>query len=1005
MGITLLVLLVGCATAAPFAYIPHMCNGKVMVIDTATDTVVATIPAQQGPLGAAVNPSGTRVYVTNCGSKTVSVIDTATNTIIDTIPVGFEPEGIAVNPTGTRVYVANRAGRSVSVIDTATDTVVATIGVGSGPLGIAVNPSGTRVYIANTYGNTISVIDTAKNSVTATVTVGDNPFGLAINPAGTRVYVANRVSNTVSVIDTAKNTVIATINVGTNPHGLAINPAGTRVYVANYVADHVYGTVSVIDTATNTVIATVNVGISPYGIDVNPAGTKVYVTDHYSDKVSVIDTDKNTVITSVTVLISPVAFGKFIGPATAPATMTLLLTPVTATTPKGTPYTLTATARDAGNNLVKGIVVNFAVTTGPGGGTTGTSTTDDKGKALFTYTSTTAGTDTIVANFVDPTFGTITSNTASNIWNEGSVVDFITNVSTGNAPLSVKFTDTSPIIPVTSNEALGDITWFDTSAASCMVSNEAPRVVFIPSANNLNAPRPVKILDTSLTSPTMWNWSFGDGTWFNTTDENLKNPIYTYTVPGTYIAQLTLCNNGLCNTTVPGKTITVKASGNSLPTVKFVTNVSSGYAPLTVGFADGSSGNPNMWNWSFGDGTWFNTTTVTLKNPKHTYTSAGTYPVKLIVCNAFGCNTIAPDKTITVNLLPLPSVNYIATPGTGNAPLTVGFTDGSSGNPDMWNWSFGDGTWFNTTTASLKNPTYTYTSAGTYQVKLIACNAVGCNTTGPVKTITVNLLPQPSVNFAANISSGYAPLTVGFIDGSSGNPDMWNWSFGDGTWFNTTTASLRNPTYTYTSAGTYPVKLVACNAAGCNTTGLVKPVTVSLLTRPTVNFIATPGTGYAPLTVGFIDGSSGNPDTWNWWFGDGTWFNTTTASLRNPTYTYTSAGTYQVKLIACNAAGCDTSATAKTITVNLLNPPSVSFAANISSGNAPLTVLFVDASNGHPNMWNWSFGDGTWFNTTTASLRNPAYTYTSAGTYQVKLIACNAAGCDTSAMAKTITVS
>ena len=46
-------------------------------------------------------------YITNGGGNTVSVIDTATNTVVSTIPVGTCPQGVAVNPAGTRVYVTN----------------------------------------------------------------------------------------------------------------------------------------------------------------------------------------------------------------------------------------------------------------------------------------------------------------------------------------------------------------------------------------------------------------------------------------------------------------------------------------------------------------------------------------------------------------------------------------------------------------------------------------------------------------------------------------------------------------------------------------------------------------------------------------------------------------------------------------------------------------------------------------------------------------------------------
>ena len=53
----------------------------VSVIDTATNTVTATDPRRQAPVGVAVTPDGSKVYVAN-GDNTVSVIDTATNTVI-----------------------------------------------------------------------------------------------------------------------------------------------------------------------------------------------------------------------------------------------------------------------------------------------------------------------------------------------------------------------------------------------------------------------------------------------------------------------------------------------------------------------------------------------------------------------------------------------------------------------------------------------------------------------------------------------------------------------------------------------------------------------------------------------------------------------------------------------------------------------------------------------------------------------------------------------------------
>ena len=155
-------------------------------------------------------------YISNINSHNVSVIDTASNTVIATIPVGFGPSGVALNESGTKVYVANSISGSVSVIDTASNTVIQAITVGQSPQGVAVNPSGSRVYVANQLSDTVSVIDTANNTVITNVSTKNSsnpacPISLVVNPAGTRLYVVNSCSTNVSVIDTVSNTIIAEI--------------------------------------------------------------------------------------------------------------------------------------------------------------------------------------------------------------------------------------------------------------------------------------------------------------------------------------------------------------------------------------------------------------------------------------------------------------------------------------------------------------------------------------------------------------------------------------------------------------------------------------------------------------------------------------------------------------------------------------------------------------------------------------------------------------------------
>jgi YVTN family beta-propeller protein/beta propeller repeat protein len=303
-------------SAGTYAYITNSGDNTVSVIDTATNTVTATVNVGSNPLGVAINPAGTNVYVANDYDNTVSVIDTATNTVTDTVNVGAAPYGIAVSPDGSKVYVANYYGDSVSIIDTETNTVTAVVdlegGGWSAPQGIAVSPDGSKVYVANIGSNTVSIIETASNAITATVT-GSSPWGIAINPTGTKVYVTNYADGTVSTIDTAINIVTAMVafegDEWIGPSGIAVDPEGTKLYVTNRDSK----TVSVIDTATNALTATVEVEGVPEGVAVNPDGTNVYVANKGNNTVSVINTATNTVTATVPVGNGPIAFGQFIG--------------------------------------------------------------------------------------------------------------------------------------------------------------------------------------------------------------------------------------------------------------------------------------------------------------------------------------------------------------------------------------------------------------------------------------------------------------------------------------------------------------------------------------------------------------------------------------------------------------------------------------------------------------------------------------------------------------------
>ena len=163
-------------------------------------------------------------------------------------------------------------------------------------------------------------------------------------------------------------------------------------------------------------------------------------------------------------------------------------------------------------------------------------------------------------------------------------------------------------------------------------------------------------------------------------------------------------------------------------------------------------------------------------------------------------------------------------------------------------------------------------------------------------TGTVTVLPKPNASFSALPRLGCAPLTVKFINQSTGNPTSWSWDFGDGG-----TSSLPNPFHTYTTPGTYYVSLTVANACGSDTDR--DTCVIVVFGVPTAAFNALPTNGCAPLTVNFTDLSTGDPWSWSWDVdGDGNEdYNTP-----NPSHTYTSAGNYTVSLTVSNDCGSDT---------------------------------------------------------------------------------------------------
>ena len=417
-------------------------------------------------------------------------------------------------------------------------------------------------------------------------------------------------------------------------------------------------------------------------------------------------------------------------------------------------------------------------------------------------------------------------------------------------------------------------------------------------------------------------------------------------------------------------------SALQLAKADFSATPTSGVVLLTVDFTNQSTGDYDTCAWDFGDGG----TSSDCSNPSHGYTLIGVYTVTLTVSGLGGTDTLIRTNYITV--YEPAQADFSASPTSGVAPLTVAFTNQSTGDYDTCSWDFGDGG----TSSDCSDPSHDYTSSGVYAVSLTVSGPGGSDTETKAGYITV--YEAVDADFSGSPTSGMAPLTVAFTNQSTGDYDTCAWDFGDGG----TSTDCSDPSHGYTSVGVYTVTLMVSGLGGTDT--LIRTNYITVYEPAQADFSASPTSGVAPLTVAFTNQSTGDYDTCSWDFGDGG----TSSDCSDPSHDYTSSGVYAVSLTVSGPGGSDTETKAGYITV--YEAVDADFSGSPTSGMAPLTVAFTNQSTGDYDTCAWDFGDGG----TSTDCSDPSHGYTSVGVYTVTLMVNGPGGSDIKTKAEYITV-
>lgn len=230
--------------------------------------------------------------------------------------------------------------------------------------------------------------------------------------------------------------------------------------------------------------------------------------------------------------------------------------------------------------------------------------------------------------------------------------------------------------------------------------------------------QPTVFLDTSDTfgEPVYsWYWNFGEPSSGVNDTSTFENPTHNYGGKGIYDVKMVVMNRFGCKDSITKPTrifgLPIAHYDNTAACTGDPTYFEdkTSLSDTTIGF----------WYWNFGD-TISNQNTSTEEDPEHKYHNEGSYTVRMIVKDLYGCMDTV-DSTVTVNITPTSSFTI-----TDNFNDKQGYVklNNSSEGASSYFWDFNNGQ-----TSVEKNPIVTYTEDGTYIIKLISLNEFGCSDT------------------------------------------------------------------------------------------------------------------------------------------------------------------------------------------------------------------------------------------------------------------------------------
>lgn len=398
------------------------------------------------------------------------------------------------------------------------------------------------------------------------------------------------------------------------------------------------------------------------------------------------------------------------------------------------------------------------------------------------------------------------------------------------------------------------------------------------------------------------------------------------------------------------------------PVASFTASDSLGCAPLSVSFTN-SSLNAVNYEWDFGNGK-----RSTVAQPTVVYPDSGVYTIKLIAKNLSGnADTLIMTNAVQVNALPDIDFTLSQTSSCLNNNA-INIINNASGQY-TYLWDFGDGN-----SSTKKNPDHHYSKIGSYNIKLLAKDSIGC-TSFKYSSDTIHIVSGSKSNFTVNTTKSCDKnLFFNFKD-SSINAVNWIWKFGDGD-----SSTIANPKHQYANTGPYTVTLISTDTNGCSDTSK-KVDFINIHSSPQAKFSSENILGCTPLTSSFKGDSTNNSLTHTWSFAK-----KDTMMGNNISLSFNENGLYDLMLTVEDTNGCKDSII-KLKYIHAKGNAIASFQSDSLDSCINRSIRFNNTSqNGKTFLWN--FGDST-----SSRSYHPNHTFSQEGFYTISLEVTDSMGC------------